>query len=387
MNDILNLLQRSLSEQQTIFINMSDEDDSNQRQYAVECVKAISTRPDCVIATVRQLHKICKSLTKSSAKGNGNADKNVLSELNRKHKIMKIISFSLLQCHQTAVQKAEKSGSILKPETVVNDGYCHSDSVTSHLDLMTFLLKDGGLYLSWYRCNEVWNTLVDNNNAIYFDKNICFKWFRKCLTGMDSQTKHMVFEQKLLKFSPSETSHQSFKCFKAYFECINLDVGYLENNDTSFNVIPNIELIGMSYLWNIIIECRKDNIANEAIEYLLNMSFWHISPKLIKEAMKLHKRFIQTYLATLKTVSNAALPETGSDQGAATHWKRRAAMDTTLSDAETGSSRTGTSISISYSSFLFIIDANKISTLNFQTDILPYSKQETTQHYQKQQMA
>jgi hypothetical protein len=35
----------------------------------------------------------------------------------------------------------------------------------AHLDLMMFLLKEGDLYLSWIRCRELWETLVENPNA------------------------------------------------------------------------------------------------------------------------------------------------------------------------------------------------------------------------------
>ena len=39
------------------------------------------------------------------------------------------------------------------------------ECMEAHLDLMMFLLKEGDLYLSWVRCRELWETLVENPNS------------------------------------------------------------------------------------------------------------------------------------------------------------------------------------------------------------------------------
>ena len=348
------LIERALSEQLAILTDMSYNKDPNRRQYVLHCVEDIKTRRDCVLPAVRHLHAICKSFSKNSATSYQKADKQILADLNRQHEIEKLLSMSLKQCHHTAVQEAERAGSILKPDTVVNDGYCHSAYVDSHLDLMKFFLKEGDLYLSWPRCKEVWETLVENTKAIDFDKDNCFEWFQKCLTDLEAETQQMFFEQKLLKLSPSQVSHQSFNCFKSYFESINLSVGHLRKSISPSLIVEHLELIGLDYLWNLITECPKENIADDAIEYLLNMSFLHVSTKLKKDAGTLHKKFINNCFSRLKSVNSATLSTVGRHQDAAV--QEGCELETSISkdpascDTEEGSPRTLTSISISKSS-------------------------------------
>ncbi len=61
---------------------------------------------------------------------------------------------------------AKAAGAALGPATMVESRYSHRECVEAHLDLMMFLLKEGDLYLSWSRCRELWDTLVDNPNSI-----------------------------------------------------------------------------------------------------------------------------------------------------------------------------------------------------------------------------
>jgi hypothetical protein len=43
-----------------------------------------------------------------------------------------------------------------KPDTIIDGRYTHEEYVRGHLDLMKFFLKEGDLYLSWGRCQEIW---------------------------------------------------------------------------------------------------------------------------------------------------------------------------------------------------------------------------------------
>ena len=165
------LIERALSEQLAILTDMTYNKDPNRRQYVLHCVDEIKAKRDCILPSVRHLHSICKSFSKSSASSYQKADKQTLGDLNRQHEIVKLLSMSLKHCHNTAVQVTERTGCVLKPDTLINDGYSHSAYVDGHLDLMKFFLKEGDLYLSWPRCRELWETLVENPKAIDFDKD------------------------------------------------------------------------------------------------------------------------------------------------------------------------------------------------------------------------
>ena len=335
---------------------MSYNKDPNRRQYVLHCVDDIKEKRECILPAVRHLHAICKSFSKNSTTSYQKADKQTLGDLNKQHEIVKLLSMSLKHCHNIAVQEANRASVALTEDTIINDGYCHSAYVDGHLDLMKFFLKEGDLYLSWPRCRELWETLVENPRAIDFDRDNCFEWFQKCLTDLEPETQQLFFEEKLLMLSPTQASHHSFNCFKAYFESINLSMGRLKKNISPSLMVDNLELVGLDYLWALITECPKENIADEAIEYLLNMTFAHVSSKLKKDPEGLHKKFIDNCFSRLQSVNNGRQPTTGKQQDAAVHegfeLETSISHDSNSCSTEEGVPKTLTSISISKSSAL-----------------------------------
>ena len=143
------------------------------------------------------------------------ANKQTLSELNKQHEIVKLLSTSLNKAHLKAEEVSRKLGLALRGDTLVDGRYTHKEYVDAHLELMMFLLKEGDLYLSWSRCKELWETLVDNPNSIQLDQDSIFVWFTKCLTDLEPETQKDLFNQKLLTVRPASTSQKSFSCIKA----------------------------------------------------------------------------------------------------------------------------------------------------------------------------
>ena len=335
---------------------MTYNKDPNRRQYVLHCVDDIKEKRKCILPAVRHLHAICKSFSKNSTTSYQKADKQTLGDLNKQHEIVKLLSMSLKHCHNIAVQEANKSCLALTEDTLINDRYCHSEYIDGHLDLMKFFLKEGDLYLSWPRCRELWETLVENPKAIDFDRDNCFEWFQKCLTDLEQETQKMFFEEKLLMLSPCQASHHSFNCFKVYFESINLSKNSLRKNISPPLVVDNLDLVGLDYLWTLITECPKENIADEAIEYLLNMSFLHVSPKLKKDPEALHRKFIENCFTRLQFVNKGTQPTTGKQQDAAVHegceLETSISLDPDSCNTEEGKTKTLTSISISKTSVL-----------------------------------
>ena len=71
------------------------------------------------------------------------------------------------------------------------------------------------------RCMELWETLVDNPNAIQMDQDSIFVWFTECLSDLEPETQKELLNQKLLCLPPNLTTEKSFSCLKAYFESVN----------------------------------------------------------------------------------------------------------------------------------------------------------------------
>lgn len=69
------------------------------------------------------------------------ANKATLSELNKQHEIVKLLSTSLNRAHAKAEDVSKKLGLNLKSDTLVDGRYTHKEYVDAHLELMMFLLK------------------------------------------------------------------------------------------------------------------------------------------------------------------------------------------------------------------------------------------------------
>lgn len=155
-----------------------------------------------VLPSMKHLHNITKAIVKP---GFHKQDKTVLTDLNRNHDIIKMLTSSLNKCHKQAANVASSlsiSGSRicrLSSATLVDKCYTHGEVgrspsycffgtfalynqlyetsfqyVRVHLDVLQFLLQDGHLYLSWNRAKDIWDTLVTNPESCHYDKEVLF---------------------------------------------------------------------------------------------------------------------------------------------------------------------------------------------------------------------
>ena len=246
------------------------------------------------------------------------ANKATLSELNKQHEIVKLLSTSMARAHTKAEEVSKKLGLTLKSDTLVDGRYTHKEYVDAHLELMMFLLKEGDLYLSWSRCKELWDTLVANPNSIPMDHDLIFTWFTKCLSDLEPDTQKDLFHQKLLTVPPAANTQKSFSCIKAYFENVNEYDSRLKKSTSPKYLVERIELLGMSYFWDVLMETPREEIANLAIDLVLNMSYLNVTPRLKKDPASLHDKFIKNFYSRLedncqKSVNNQDAINEGSE--------------------------------------------------------------------------
>ena len=178
--------------------------------------------------------------------------------------------------------------------------YTHKEYVDAHLELMMFLLKEGDLYLSWSRCKELWETLVVNPNSIQMDHDCIFTWFTRCLSDLEPDTQKELFNQKLLTVPASATSQKSFSCIKAYFESVNEHGDRLKKTSSQTYTVERTDLSGISYFWDVLMESPREEIANLAIDLVLNMSYLNVTQRLKKEPATLHDKFIKNFYSRLE---------------------------------------------------------------------------------------
>lgn len=290
------LVESALEEHFTILGEVSHKDQT-RKQYSVRCIEDIR-KGESVLPSLKLLHNICKNILKS---GIYKQDKAALHELNKTHDIIKLITTSLSKCHEQAVNIVGEGQ--LSPVIFVDGRYTHKEYLEEHLNFLRFLLQEGSQYLPWNRAKDIWDTLISNPDACDYDKEVCFEWFNNCLQDLEADTQSLLFQQKLLKLDPALITCQGFDCYKTYFESVNVSEHKLKRTVSGL-VVEKLELSGSDFLWQVALSA-EDYIADLAIKYLWEVSYQALSPKLKKDLLSLHKRFISECYKRLECVAGA----------------------------------------------------------------------------------
>ena len=76
-------------------------------------------------------------------------------------------------------------------------------------------------------------------------------------------------------------SSPGFECFKTFFENVNLNEHKMKKTGNTYTV-EKMELIGIEYLWKIVLEVPSEEIAMLAVKLLMQLSYTWLSQKLKK---------------------------------------------------------------------------------------------------------
>ena len=274
----------------------------------MKCVEDIKSSSTCALASVRHLHFLCKSYSKTSYyKG---ADKATLGELNKQHEIVKLLTKSLTKCHGLAVKQSAGSGGLAATSVFDSGRFTHAESLELHLELLKFMLKEGELYLSWNRCEELWNTLVSNPDAIEVDRDKIFEWFQACIRDLEETTQHRLFTERYLKLDPECVTENTFESFKTYFESVNVQC---ESMKKPLNTVERPEaLVGVDYVWRLATESPSERITDLAADYLLSVSFINVSTRLKGDSARLHQNFFAKCYSRLEQILSASAASSGA---------------------------------------------------------------------------
>ncbi|ROT66789.1 putative ubiquitin carboxyl-terminal hydrolase 24 [Penaeus vannamei] len=280
------LVHQAMNEHLAI-LNESATREQLRKSYIVRCVEDIKRSP-AVYLPLKQLHYLARSITKGGA-SYFKTEKATLSDLNRSHEIVKLITSSLSKCHALAVSASGNQQPC--PSTMIDGKYTHDDYMRVHLEFLQFLLKEGDIYLAWARCKDIWETLVGNTNASGHDKETCFTWFSDCLGDLENNTQRDLFCEKLLRLDPVTMTRPAFTCFVDYFHAVNLNDHKLIRNGNVITV-DKLEPLGMEFIWQLVLECQDELLAEDAMKLLLDMSYMSLSARLKRDPPQLHAKFI-----------------------------------------------------------------------------------------------
>ncbi|KAG7316677.1 hypothetical protein KOW79_020218 [Hemibagrus wyckioides] len=252
-----------------------------------------------VVPALRQLHEITRSFIKQTYQ---KQDKSIIQDLKKNFEIVKLITGSLVACHRLAVTAAGPSG--LSGSTLVDGRYSYQEYLEGHLKFLAFFLQEASLYLMWNRAKEIWECLVSGMDVCELDREMCFEWFTKGQHDLESDVQQQLFKEKILKLEPYEITMNGFNLFKTFFENVNLCDHRLKRQGTQL-CVERLDLIGMDFIWRIAMESPDEDIANEAIQLIITYSYINLNPKMKKDSVSLHKKFIADCYKRLEAASSA----------------------------------------------------------------------------------
>ncbi|XP_028977659.1 ubiquitin carboxyl-terminal hydrolase 24 isoform X2 [Esox lucius] len=252
-----------------------------------------------VVPALRQLHEITRSFIKQTYQ---KQDKSIIQDLKKNFEIVKLITGSLVACHRLAVSAAGNNA--LTGHTLVDGRYTYQEYLDGHLRFLAFFLQEASLYLVWNRAKEIWDCLVSGPEVCELDREMCFEWFTKGQHDLESDVQQQLFKEKILKLEPYEITMNGFNLFKTFFENVNLCDHRLKRQGTQL-CVERLDLAGMDFIWRIAMETPDEEIANEAIQLIITYSYTNLNPKMKKDSVSLHKKFIADCYKRLEAASSA----------------------------------------------------------------------------------
>ncbi|KAM3914119.1 ubiquitin carboxyl-terminal hydrolase 24 isoform 1-T1 [Leptodactylus fuscus] len=301
-----NLIQQALEEHLTILSDAYAVKETVKRSYIIKCIEDIKkssqhNNPQVVwvVPALRQLHEITRSFNKQTYQ---KQDKSIIQDLKKNFEIVKLVTASLVACHRLAVSAVGPGG--LAGSSLVDGRYTYREYLEAHLKFLAFFLQEATLYLGWSRAKEIWECLVTGHDICELDREMCFEWFTKGQHDLESDVQQQLFKEKILKLESYEITMNGFNLFKTFFENVNLCDHRLKRQGTQLHV-EKLELIGMDFIWKVAVESPDEEIANEAIQLIINYSYINLNPRLKKDSVSLHKKFIADCYTRLEAASSA----------------------------------------------------------------------------------
>ncbi|CAF0908766.1 unnamed protein product [Adineta steineri] len=280
-----------------------------KRDYCLKCMNDLQRKQGWLAPAIKHLYDLLRHDSTNTFK---RTDQDLISVLVQNHDLISALIQSLSTCQLDVWNKTDGHVTI---DTLVDGRYTHEESTRNHLDLLSFLLKKGNLFLILKRSEELWDTLITNKHVNSFDHELGLNWFITCLEDLNRESQKALFEERVSKLDPIHLSPKGYACFKLYFERCESERG---NSTSRFNYNPNtstsinnemLEYYGINELWNIILCVSDDNLANEATRFLLDL-YYLKQPNRTRRltATSLHEYFLKEVYTRLSYLLNNAVP-------------------------------------------------------------------------------
>ncbi|UJR33560.1 hypothetical protein I4U23_020999 [Adineta vaga] len=287
--------------------------DGLKRDYCLKCVADLQRKQGWLVPAIKHLYDLLRHDSTNTFK---RTDQDLISLLVQKHDLIFALIQSLSTCQLDVWKKTQGHVTI---DTLVDGRYTHEESIKNHLDLLSFLLKKGNLFLILKRAEELWDTLISNEHVSSFDHELGLNWFITCSEDLNRDSQKTLFEERVAKLDPIHLTPKGYACFKLYFERCDSERrsqsrNFVYNSSSSASVNDaTTEYYGINELWNIILCVNNDNLANDATRFLLEL-YYTKQPNRSRRttAQILHEYFLKEVYRRLSYLLNTAVPPSTS---------------------------------------------------------------------------
>ncbi|XP_075395925.1 ubiquitin carboxyl-terminal hydrolase 9X-like isoform X2 [Tenrec ecaudatus] len=284
----------------------SQDRDAQKIQWIIRFIEEIHSDEKWVIPSLKQIQEICslfgeapQNLSETQRSPHVFYRHDLISQLQHNHALVTLVAENLAT-YMNNMKLYFIDHEDYDPQTVrLGSRYSHVQEVQERLNFLRFLLKNGQLWLCAPQAKQIWTCLAEN--AVYLcDREACFKWYSKLMgvePDLDPDIIKDFFESNVLQLDPSLLTENGLKCFERFFKAVNCREGKLLEKRRVY-MMDNLELIGLDYLWRIVIQ-SNDDIASRAID-LLKEIYTNLGPRLKVNQIVLHEDFIQSCFDRLK---------------------------------------------------------------------------------------
>ncbi|CAF4179815.1 unnamed protein product, partial [Adineta steineri] len=181
-----------------------------RHDYSLECIELVERKEVWHARSVKYLNEIlCINPTDNQK---------LISILVNEYNVITAMIESLSNIQQDMCNKTQ--GSVM-PDILVDGHLTLQESTKNHLELLSFLLKRGDLYLVLKRTEQLWDILITNERATRCDRELGFSWFIDCVGDINRETQITLFKQRISRLNPIYLCSEGNACFKLYSERCN----------------------------------------------------------------------------------------------------------------------------------------------------------------------
>lgn len=142
------------------------------------------------------------------------------------------------------------------------------------LEFIKFLYQNSAETLQVKYCQVLWEAIV-LNPVLEDEHEILFVWINSTLNTwfserviINEELTHLIFTDMFLKLDPRSLSLEGYLCFEKFFINLNKQHGIISNEYDSDMEIRESSLLGIQYLWEIILQARNKKVFKSATKFL-----------------------------------------------------------------------------------------------------------------------